>query len=369
MKDEDLLNLIRVAKSSTLSRLLKSGFSLSKVISYSNSLENSSGKKILPSKEKAEIELENCKKIGVSIISIEDEIYPSDLKKIQNPPVLLYAKGNLNLLKKEKFAIVGARVASVESRQIAENFAKSLSDFGFTITSGFAFGVDTASCIGSLKSGTIQVLGSGINVIYPKENTSLYYKVIENQGLFISEVPPNCPAKPENFPSRNRIIVGISKGVLLVQASKKNGSSGSLITARITLEQEKELFAIPGHPLDSRFDGGNDLIKHGNAIFTTTPDDIISMIGYYVNKKEKITTFKPKNIKLLDEEKEDIELIVSTDLKEKILANLGTNAIHIDEIASLMEENLQAVQIAVSELELLSKLQRHRDGRFSLNLC
>jgi DNA processing protein len=362
------LDLIRISKSSTLSRLIQQNFSTDDVIEYAKEIEIKKGKPIIQDIKLAEQELEKCHSLKISPITIDDASYPEDLKKIPNPPIILYTRGNLKLLENPKFAIVGARLATIESKKIAENFSKSLCEFGFTIASGFAFGVDTSSCIGSLKYGTIQVLGSGVNIIYPRENKELYNKVLENGGLFLSELPPDYPIKPENFPLRNRIISGISKGILLVQASKKNGSSGSLITAKIALEQEKDLFAIPGHPSDSRFDGGNHLIKYGNAIFTTSPEDIITMIGYHVNKREKIYTFKPQNLSLLNEIKPPPKFEKQEDLANKILNILGSNPVSIDDISNEVCESVENTQIAIAELELLDKVQKHRDGRFSLNL-
>jgi DNA processing protein len=363
----EILDLIRISKSSILSKLFFQGFSPSQVIKYSSSLEEQKNKTLLISLEKAEEEIELAKKLKISLITIADAIYPEDLKRIQNPPLILYAKGDVNLLSNPKFAIVGARSASVESLNIAQNFGKQLSESGFTIVSGFAFGVDTASCIGSYQFGTIQVLGSGVDKIYPKENRILYEKVLENGGLFLSELPPNSPVKPENFPLRNRIISGISKGVLLIQASRKNGSSGSLITAKIALEQEKDLFAIPGHPLDDRFDGNNELLKNGSAIFTTHPQDVLDMIGYHLNKKEKPFVFrKTHSVESILPNSESLE--VKTDVCEKIKDMLGTSPISIDEMALYIKEDVRDVQIAITQMELLNEVRKHRNGCFSLNL-
>jgi DNA processing protein len=367
MKD-NTLDLIRISKSSVLSRLIYQGFSPPNVIEYAQNIEKQKEKPIIQDVGSAKQELNDCASLNITPITIESKNYPTDLKNIQNPPIVLYAKGNLNLLSNPKFAIVGARASTIESRKIAEKFAQGLSEFGFTITSGFAFGVDTASCVGALKYGTIQVLGSGVNIVYPRENTELYKKVLDNNGLFLAELPPNSPIKPENFPLRNRIISGLSKGVLLVQASRRNGSSGSLITAKIALEQEKDLFAIPGHPTDVRFEGGNHLIKYGNAIFTTSIDDITDMIGYHINKREKIYTFNPKNLNLLQDLKPVSTIQKQEGLVAKILDILGSNPVSMDEISVQTCEDIENVQVAITELELLDKVQKHRDGRFSLNL-
>ena len=362
---KEKLDLIRISKSSILSKLALKGFSVNHILNYAVELEKSKNKSILPSLESAEKELELAEKMQISLITYNDDLYPEDLKQIKDFPLILYAKGNLNLLSKPKFAIVGARSATLESKTLAENFSKELCEFGFTIVSGFAFGVDTASCIGACKYGTIQVLGSGVNRIYPQENTKLYNEVLANSGLFLSELPPNFPVKPENFPLRNRIISGLSKGILLVQASKKNGSSGSLITAQIALNQEKDLFAIPGHPLDKRFEGGNNLIKNGNAIFTTSSQDIIDMIGYHVRSKPELFRFERNSSETVHEPLPKLE--IRQDICQKIKAILGTNPIGIEIIAENIGEDVRDVQVAITEMELFDEVRKQAGG-FSLNL-
>jgi DNA processing protein len=367
--NENIIDFIRISKSKILVSLLKQNFSGKEIIDYALKLEVKKGKKILISTEDAKIEFEKAKNLKMEIIPFSSELYPEDLKQIANPPSVLYAKGNLKLLSKPKFAIVGARFSSFESGVLAQKFAMKLSEFGFTIVSGFAYGVDTFACKGAMEFGTIQVLGSGLDVIYPKQNTKLYEEVIEKGGLFLSELPPNSPAKPDNFPLRNRIISGISKGILLVQASKRNGSSGSLLTAKIALSQEKDLFAIPGHPFDPKFEGGNDLIKHGNAIFTTCPEDIIDLIGYHLTNKPKNFCFRPKNPSIL-EDIDDAKIPSITqpeDLKSEIKSILSTHPISIDEINSMLNIELKDLQVALIEMELLNELQQHHDGKFSIS--
>lgn len=368
--EENIINCIRFSKSKLLISLLNQGFSSDEIIDYALKLEAKRGKKILISREDAILEIEKAKKFQIEIIPFSSEIYPEDLKRIANPPPVLYAKGNLELLSKPKFAIIGARFASFESGVIASDFSEKLSEFGFTIVSGFAYGVDTFACKAAAKFGTIQVLGNGVNVVYPKANTELYKEIIAQGGLFISELPANYPAKPDHFPLRNRIISGISKGVLLVQGSRKNGSSGSLITAKIALDQEKDLFAIPGHPLDPKFEGGNNLIKHGNAIFTTCPQDVIDLIGYHLTKKERNFVFKPKNLAMLEEVEEAKPVLISPpeDLKSEIKSILSTNPISVDQIYSMLNTNLKQLQVALIELELLNEIQKHHNGKFSLSL-
>ena len=362
MKESDLLNLIRISKSRQLGALLAKNHTLTDTLNYAIELEKKNKKVALLTKQKAEEILENCIKNDIKIISILSKDYPEDCKAIHNPPSILYAKGNTELLKEVKFGIIGARVATFESLVTAEKFAKELSQFGFCIVSGFAYGVDTYACKGALNYGTIQILGSGVNVVYPKQNTKLYEEVLAKGGLFLSEIEPNAPALAENFPLRNRIISSISKGILLVQASKNIKSSGSLITARICLEQEKDLFAIPGHPLDDKFSGGNDLIKNGNAIFTTTPQDILDMIGYHL-KNKKITQ-ECQGAKELSVKVQHAK--VST--KDKIKTYLSTNPISLDELYFLTKINMRDLECAIMEMEILDEVRRHQTGKFSISI-
>lgn len=201
---------------------------------------------ILNSKNKGnlEIELEYILKNNIKILSINHEQYPKILKNIYDPPVVLYAKGNIEILSNPSFAIVGARSASEYGKKIAKSMAYGLAKYNFNVVSGLAKGIDTNSHVGALnaKGKTIAVMGTGFDKIYPKENEKLYREIIDKDGLILTEYPISTKLKPSNFPSRNRIISGLSYGILIVEASKK---SGSLITADFALEQGKNVYAIP----------------------------------------------------------------------------------------------------------------------------
>lgn len=184
-----------------------------------------------------------CKN-DIKIISIIDEAYPKILKNIYDPPVVLYLKGHINALANLSFALVGARSASEYGIKVAKNLSYNLAKCGFNIVSGLAKGIDTYSHIGALNanSSTIAVMGTGMDMIYPKENIKLYKEILEKNGLILTEYPLETIIKPTNFPARNRIISGLSIGVLVIEASKK---SGSLITVDFALEQGKNIYAIP----------------------------------------------------------------------------------------------------------------------------
>ncbi len=188
--------------------------------------------------------LEYIYKNNIEIISIKDEKYPEILKNIYDAPIVLYAKGNLSALQSYGFAMVGARNASEYGIKVAKNISYNLSKYGFNVISGLANGIDSYSHIGAINAGgiTTAVIGTGLDRIYPKENAKLYRDIIEKNGLIVTEYALGKQLKPVNFPARNRIISGLSVGIIVVEASIK---SGSLITADFGLEQGKNIYAIP----------------------------------------------------------------------------------------------------------------------------
>lgn len=203
-------------------------------------------------------------------IHIDDAIYPKLLKEIANPPAVLYAIGNIDLLNTPQIAIVGTRKPTINGREIAKHFAASLAKAGFTITSGLALGIDAASHEGALhvQGSTIAVLGNGLDYNYPKSHHHLQ-STIAKQGLLISEFPPTTAPRAENFPRRNRIISGLSLATLVIEAAVK---SGSLITANFACEQGREVFAIPGSIHNPQARGCHALIKNGAKLIETVSD-------------------------------------------------------------------------------------------------
>ncbi len=211
---------------------------------------------ILKNNEKVEVFFENKNKYNlekyleynykndIKMISIIDKKYPKMLNHIYDAPVVLYAKGNINVLENPSFAMVGARSVSEYGIKVAKNISYNLAKHNYNVVSGLAKGVDTYSHIGALNAhgSTIAVIGSGLDIIYPKENTKLYEDIIDKKGLILTEYVVGEKPKPINFPARNRIISGLSLGVLVIEASK---NSGSLITADFALEQGRNVYAIP----------------------------------------------------------------------------------------------------------------------------
>lgn len=224
---------------------------------------------VLPEVSRIEDEIAAGQRHGAVLVVLGDAIYPAHLAAVDPPPPVLWVRGNLSILGSETVAIVGARIASAGGQRIARGLAQSLGEAGFIVVSGLARGIDTAAHAGSLATGTVAVLGGGVDDIYPPDNADLYQQIVE-QGCVVSESPMGSRAQARDFPRRNRIISGLSRGVIVVEAEIR---SGSLITARLAAEQGRDVFAVPGSPLDPRSKGPNELLRQG-AILCEGLDDV-----------------------------------------------------------------------------------------------
>ncbi len=245
--------------------------------------------------------IKKCEALGVHILDLFDEDYPNELKQIPDPPLALFAMGNISYLNHPSIAIVGARKCSEYGFNITKRIAKELAEAGIAVISGMATGIDEAAHKGALEQGiTIAVLGTGIDICYPRTNYPIYRKIAE-KGCIISEYPIGTPPLPFQFPKRNRIISGISIGVLVTEAEEK---SGSLITADLALQYNKDIYAVPGN-VESRFSiGTNKLIQQGAKLVINT-EDIIDDLPMHVIMKinnNKIICYDKKNIELAQQE-------------------------------------------------------------------
>lgn len=280
-------------------------------------------------RDEIEKEREYLDRIGARLITILDEAYPPLLKEIPDAPVLLYAKGYLSSTD-DTIAVVGSRRASYEGMNLAEKISETLSSLGITVISGMARGIDAKAHIGALKGKgkTIAVLGSGIDVCYPIENRSLYEK-ISKEGLILTEYPPGDRPLAYHFPERNRIIAGISKGVLVVEASRK---SGALITARLALDYGRDVMAIPGSVYDEAYSGTNLLIKEG-ARLVDGIEDIIEFLFPHI---------KPEKAKAVELEKD--ELVV--------YSIIGNVRVHVEEVIEKSGLDSSKVLAILTKLEM-----------------
>lgn len=293
----------------------------------------------------AEYDVEWLAQDNHHLLHIASDLYPPLLKETVNAPALLFVQGDPSALLTPQVAIVGSRHASTLGKDTAFQFAKQLSKTGLTITSGLALGIDTHSHEGALASQgkTVAVLGTGADVIYPAQNKKLAQRIIEEGGAIISETPLGTPAQPALFPQRNRIISGLSLGVLVVEAAVR---SGSLITARLASEQGREVFAIPGSIHNAMHKGCHKLIRDG-ATLVETADDIVESLNSLAqfqlealqNVKEKISTNDSEKIKL--------------DNKTKaILKNIGFEPTPIDIIVERCNLSAAETSSLLMSLEL-----------------
>lgn len=281
---------------------------------------------------------------GVGALTLISDNYPKKLEDyLDDPPIVLYYKGNIELLDKLAIAIVGARKVTRYGKDVTEKFARELSLNGFCIISGLARGVDTVAHTECLlnEGDTIAVLGSGLDVIYPKENKDLF-KEIESKGLILSEYPLGTEPFSYNFPQRNRIISGLSDGVLVTEAGQK---SGSIITANLALDMGKELYAVPGSIFSEQSQGTNDLIKaSNNVMMTTCVNDILT--NY--------------NIKQRDVAKSAIQLDF---IEQSIVNELAGGKLHIEEIISKTNIEIGTLFTILQSL-IAAKIIRKVPGNF-----
>lgn len=261
-------------------------------------------------------ELRRVEKHGSRVVTFHDPEYPVNLREIHDPPVLLYVKGK-TIPDMSYVAIVGSRNATHYGLKAAEDIAQGIARRGLGVASGMAAGIDAAAHWGCLagKGFTLAVLGSGLDIIYPANNRKLYNKIIEN-GAVISELPMGTSPSPPNFPRRNRIISGMSRGIVVVEATRK---SGSLITASLALEQGRDVFAVPGSIKSFKSRGCHFLIKHG-AMLVENTDDIMEGLGLNFPGMEKSDTLLEKEFSPMSEP------------EKRVYEILGEYPLHIDEI-------------------------------------
>jgi DNA processing protein len=304
----------------------------------------------------AERDLERIEALGAQLVAYGEEDYTPLLREIDSAPPLLCLKGKTPLLSLPAVAIVGARNASALGRKFARQLAAELGSAGFLVVSGLARGIDTASHEASLKLGAAAVLAGGVDIIYPPENADLQGAIGES-GVLIAECLPGTVPKAEHFPRRNRLIAGICYGTVVVEAAIR---SGSLITARNAAEQGREVFAVPGSPLDPRAGGTNKLLREGATLITSAADVIEAlrpMIGRPINVNED----------MMREEDEMLgPHVASSHDRGRILELIGASPVDIDDI--IRESGLKAsVVVAILlELELAGLVKRHRRNQISL---
>ncbi len=304
-------------------------------------------------------EYEKTKDFGGDIIISSQDEYPELLRHISDAPPVLSVIGDVSLLNKQSIAIVGTRNATINGKQFAKKIAYDLVGEDYVVVSGLALGIDRKAHEGALmKNGgdTIAVIGCGIDVCYPERNIDIYEQ-IKKGGLIVSEFPLGSSPQAMNFPRRNRIISGLSLGVIVVEAQLR---SGSLITAKMALEQNREVFAVPGSPLDARGSGPNSLIKQGAHLIENAMDvcEVFKSNRSFVLREESLSIEEP-------EFSRDTECDIDS-ARKKVLENFGANSISIDSIIEETGISYSTISLILLELELAGRLERHPGGYVSL---
>lgn len=303
------------------------------------------------SDDEARAELAACRKLGVSLVAPEEAFYPPRLAMIDDAPPLLAVRGALDALVRPMIAIVGSRNASGAGLKFAQSLAHDLSEAGFVVISGLARGIDQAAHRASISGGTVAVLAGGQDRIYPAEHEGLLLALLET-GAAISEMPLGHVARAHDFPRRNRLISGASLGVVVVEAAQR---SGSLITARMANEQGREVFAVPGSPIDPRAGGTNDLIKQGATLVTEAADII-----------HAVQSIMARPLALEEPDDEYSEAEPDAGDRTRIVALLGPAPILLDDLIRMSGASPAIVRTVLLELELANRLERHGGGLVSM---
>lgn len=297
-------------------------------------------------------EAERTRALGASYLFVGEPDYPALLAEMDTAPPALIYRGGLSLAKRRCIALVGARNASAAACRFARMLGQGLAAQGVSVVSGLARGIDTAAHMGSLEGGTIGVIASGIDIVYPPENDALQEQVAM-QGLLLAEQPPGTQPLARHFPSRNRIIAGLSLGTVVIEAAPK---SGSLITARLAGEAGRDVMAVPGSPLDPRAQGCNQLIREG-AVLIQSVADILEAVGpiHGAMLRQPVYPFMP-----------EAPVDASDADRRRIVDLLGPVPVQVDELIRQSGIAPALVQTVLLELELAGRVERHAGGRVSL---
>lgn len=364
LSDFDALDVLQLIRSEnvgpvTFFNLLSYYGSPAKAVEAIPELAKRGGKKrplVARARSDAQAEMEAIVKFGAKPVLFGAPDYPALMKHVYDAPPLLLTLGNTDLLAHENIiGMVGARNASANGCAFIKNIAGELGKRGYVVSSGLARGVDTAAHLGSIETGTIAVIAGGIDHIYPPENEALYKRIAE-EGVIVAEAPFGTAPQSRHFPARNRIIAGMSCGLVVAEASLR---SGSLISAHYALDYGREVFAVPGSPLDPRSKGANDLIRNG-AILTESADDILDNLCADAVMKET------DNIGFNAPPTATIEPSELDKIRDLLHEKLSPEPVLLDELLVQCETTPHILQVLLLELELAGRLQRHSGGRVSL---
>ena len=362
LSDAEKLEWIRLARSEgvgpvTFFHLLRFYGGAAKALAALPELARRSGRKApirLGTEKEAERELAAVKRAGAQLLAWLEPAYPVPLAATEDAPPLMTVRGDTTLLPRRNVAVVGARNASANGRSLAERIARDLGKAGFVVTSGLARGIDAAAHKGALETGTIAVLAGGIDICYPPEHRALY-DAIAAQGALVAELPPGTEPLARHFPRRNRVISGLSEGIVVVEAALR---SGSLITARLAGEQGRDVFAVPGSPLDPRCRGSNNLIRQGAALTESAEDVLRGLGGRRLSPERTEALGEPDLAPPAPPAEADTDRA-----RALLIEHLSPSPTAVDELVRQTELPPALVASALLELELAGRIERHPGNR------
>lgn len=312
----------------------------------------------IPSVADAEREIERTEAHGARLVALPDPSYPAYLRQIAAPPpVVTIRGGSPELSARPTVAIVGSRNASLVGHKMAERIGRGLGDAGFVVVSGLARGIDGAAHRSAIDSGTVAVIAGGIDHVYPEEHAPLLEEIVAKGGAILTEMPFGFVPRAKDFPRRNRIVSGMSLGVVVVEAAAR---SGTLHTARFALEQGREVFAVPGSPLDPRAEGTNRLIRDG-ATLTSSADDVIATLRPMLDQQMPL-------FDRLEESDDMAELpdAISEENRALVISALGPAPVAVDDIILHTGLKSSVVSVILIELDLAGRIERHGNQLVSL---
>jgi DNA processing protein len=364
--NDELIDILRLIRSEnvgprTFYELIKFFGDASNALKYVEefSIKGGRSKPIkLYSEKEIELEIKLHKKIGADFITYKDANYPKLLKFTGDAPPVISYLGDSKTLSKTCVSIVGARNASLNARSLCKKIANNLFDAGFTVVSGLARGIDTEAHLGSISS-TIAVIAGGIDHIYPVENTGLYNE-IQKKGAIIAELPIGSSPLAQHFPQRNRIIAGMSRATIVIEASLK---SGSLITGRFALEYNREVCSVPGFPLDYRSAGTNRLIKDGAFVV----ESIDGLVEHLLKLENTHNSLFDSSEEKYNVHYKFIPMDITDCMRQRVLTLLSSTPISIDELFNESGLSFSAIYTIILEFELAGKVLKHPGNKISLN--
>lgn len=315
----------------------------------------------IPPKAAAERELDRLDALGGTALALETDAYPPLLAALDDAPPLLFVRGHLDLLEKPAVALVGARNASANGRRLARTLSAELAEAGLLVVSGLARGIDGAAHVGALAGGTCAVLAGGVDVVYPPEHAQLYDELAE-RGLVVSEMPLGTEPQARHFPRRNRLISGLSLGVVVVEAALR---SGSLITARLAGEQGREVLAVPGSPLDPRAKGCNKLLREG-AVLVESSRDVVDALSDQLRRDPQeppVRGYLAADFGGAGGAGDEADEAAFARAREEVAELLGFTPVAVDEVIRQCQFSPAIVTLVLLEFELAGVCERHPGNR------